>query len=115
MLTSARAFCLQSASAPAAPCTTPRRVFTVFEANPAKRHEIVCGAGLLDEIPARLAALLPKRGKTVVITDTNVRALHGDTLLAAFAREGSCEPLLKVRFDGRGADAALLTAPRGSR
>ena len=74
-----------------------RIVTTVFAENPAKRHDIVCGAGLLDEVPARLTALLPSRGKTVVITDSNVRALHGDTLLTAFAREGSCVPLVKVR------------------
>jgi hypothetical protein len=57
----------------------------------------VCGSALLAEIPQRLAALLPSRGKTVIVTDENVRALHGDTLLAAFEREGSCTPLIKVR------------------
>ena len=88
---------LKAAAPPATPSALPRHVTTVFATNPAKRHEIVCGSALLAEIPQRLAALLPSRGKTVIVTDENVRALHGDTLLAAFEREGSCTPLIKVR------------------
>lgn len=60
-------------------------------------YPVLVGRGLLADLGGHLAPLA--RGRTVVITDETVAALHGETALASLAAAGL--------------DAALLTVPPG--
>ncbi len=57
-------------------------------------YEVVVGRGLLGELGERLAPLA--RGRTVVITDETVAALHGKTALASLKAAGVHGRLLTV-------------------
>ena len=52
-----------------------------------RAYDVLIGPGLLARAGALLADVMPRR-RTVVVTDTTVAALHGDTVLAAFAQAG---------------------------
>lgn len=60
-------------------------------------YDVIVGEGLLAELGARLAPIA--RGRTVVITDETVAALHGPAVLAS--------------LEGAGIRARLLTVPAG--
>jgi len=62
-----------------------------------RAYEVVIGHGLLPELGVRIAAL--GQGRTVVVTDETVAALHGPALLAA--------------LEAAGVRARLLTVPPG--
>ncbi|MBU4038921.1 MAG: 3-dehydroquinate synthase [Alphaproteobacteria bacterium] len=59
-----------------------------------RAYEVVIGRGLLPELGARIAAL--GQGRTVVVTDETVAALHGPALLAALEASGVRARLLTV-------------------
>ena len=64
--------------------TNPRRVPVGLGD---RAYEVLIGPGLLARAGALLADVMPRR-RTVVVTDATVAALHGDTVLAAFAQAG---------------------------
>ncbi|MDP1913317.1 3-dehydroquinate synthase [Brevundimonas sp.] len=57
-------------------------------------YEVVIGRGLMAELGARIAALA--QGRTVIITDETVAALHGPAVLAALETAGVRARLLTV-------------------
>jgi len=60
-------------------------------------YDVVIGRGLMPELGARISALAP--GRTVIVTDETVAALHGPAVLAA--------------LEAAGVRARLLTVPPG--
>ena len=43
-------------------------------------YDIEIGAGLLPTIGAKVAALVPKASKAIIVSDTNVAPLYGEAL-----------------------------------
>jgi 3-dehydroquinate synthase len=62
-----------------------------------RAYDVVIGAGLLSELGARIAPLA--RGRTVVVSDETVAAIHGPAAMASLAAAGL--------------EAVLLTVPAG--
>ena len=62
-----------------------------------RSYDVIIGRGLMPDLGARIAALA--QGRTVVVTDEIVAALHGPSVLAA--------------LEGAGVKARLLTVPPG--
>jgi len=59
-----------------------------------RAYDVVIGRGLMPELGARLAALV--QGRTVIVTDETVAALHGPAVLAALEAAGISARLLTV-------------------
>ena len=57
-------------------------------------YDVVVGRGLLSELGARIAPLA--RGRTAVVTDETVAAIHGPAVLASLAAAGIKARLLTV-------------------
>ena len=62
-----------------------------------RSYDVVIGRGLMSELGSRIAA--PGQGRTVIVTDKTVAALHGPAVLAA--------------LEANGVRARLLTVPPG--
>ena len=52
-----------------------------------REYDVVIGSGLLDQAGGSIAPLL-KRGRTAVVADETVAALHGARLIASLSRAG---------------------------
>ena len=82
------------------------RRYTVFPEDPAKRYDLVVGAGVLDSVPLLVRELCGKKGgrlgQVVVVTDVNVHRLWCKPLVGAFQHALGTTPPIYVIPAGEG-------------